>query len=97
MVARGFSDTELVDVVNRIKVPDGNGEGDNPHGQSTHQRQSSAVESGARTEERKPAVLTRWVEVPSCEDTSEKARCDEGGGVGKEHVSRSLPFKIDRR
>ena len=97
MVVRGISDTELVEQVDRIEVPDGNGEGHNPHGQSTHQRQSSTVESGTRAEERKPAVLASRVEVPSCEDTSEKTRCDEGGGVGKEHVSRRLAFKVDRR
>ena len=73
MITKLFGHAQLVDDANRVEMPNGDGEGDDPHREGTHERKRCTVEPTAGAEEREPTLLPCWVEIASSEHTSEQS------------------------
>ncbi len=90
-------DAELVHDVNAVEVPERASEGENPHAEGHHQRQSIAVEAVFVAEEGEPTGIASRVEHPTGHHASQNTGHGGGGPPRKEGVGCGLTLKVERR
>ena len=94
VVADFGGDTELVEGLDAVEMPERTGKGENPNTEGHHQRQCCTVVPAGLTEEGKPTFGACRVERATSEHTSEKTGSGEHRPVRKEDVRRGHTLQV---
>ena len=97
VVARFGGDTELVEGLNAVEVPQRPRKGEDPNTEGHHQRERRTVVAAGLPEEGKPSFLAGRVERAASEHTGQKAGSGKHGPVRKEDVRRCLALEVHGR